>query len=432
MKVLLLGATFTTGNMGVGALTAGAIKSILYEYPEAEIKLLEYGRESITYPYLLNKRNVAVQLLNLRFSKKLYLENNVARLLGTSLLLRFLPLRRAREHLIARNPYLRQISEADIVASIAGGDSFSDIYGLGRFMYVALPQLLTLCLGKKLIHLPQTLGPFKKRITRTIGRYILGRASLIYSRDREGLEEIRKVLPAGYRPENVRFCYDLGFVVDPVAPQTPEMIDLFRRKMDPATLVGLNISGLLYMGGYTQNNMFGLKLDYREFVLRLINFLVETKGAQVVLIPHVFGTAEERESDAAVCQKVYEEVRERYPEKVFTLREQYDQGRIKYIIGLCDFFIGSRMHACIAALSQNIPAVAIAYSKKFKGVLKTIGAESLVADPRLMTEEEIFQIVDLAYDERDLIRNRLQERIPEVKEKVLRLFGEIRGFSPKI
>ncbi len=430
MKVILLGATFATTNMGVGALTAGAIKSILYQYPDAEIKLLDYDRESITYPYLLNRKKVAVQLLNLRFSKKIYLRNHVARLLGTSLLLRLLP-GGARNRLIAKNPYLRQIAEADIVASIAGGDSFSDIYGLGRFIYVTLPQLLTLSMGKQLILLPQTLGPFNKRITRAVSRYILGRSSLIYSRDQEGLEEIKSILPSGYNPENVRFCYDVGFVLEPAPPQTPEMMDLFSRKMEAATLVGLNVSGLLYIGGYTQNNMFGLRMDYREFIFRLIDFLVERKGAHVVLIPHVFGAAEERESDSTVCQQVYEKLRARYPDKIFTVREKYDQGGIKYIIGLCDFFIGSRMHACIAALSQNIPAVAVAYSKKFKGVLKTIGAEALVADPRLMKEDEVFRIIERAYDERDLIRSRLQNTIPEVKERVLGLFREIQTLFEK-
>jgi hypothetical protein len=36
-KVCLLGANFSTGNMGVGALIAGAIKAILHYRPDAEI-----------------------------------------------------------------------------------------------------------------------------------------------------------------------------------------------------------------------------------------------------------------------------------------------------------------------------------------------------------------------------------------------------------
>ena len=48
------------------------------------------------------------------------------------------------------------------------------------------------------------------------------------------------------------------------------------------------------------------------------------------------------------------------------------------------------MHACIAALSQTVPAVAIAYSRKFLGVMETIGVEDIVVDPQCMTADEDF------------------------------------------
>jgi polysaccharide pyruvyl transferase WcaK-like protein len=83
------------------------------------------------------------------------------------------------------------------------------------------------------------------------------------------------------------------------------------------------------------------------------------------------------------------------------------------------------MHACIGALSQNIPAVAIAYSGKFLGVMQTIEMESLVADPRRMGKAEILNMVAEAYQNRDLLRRRLEQRIPEVKDAVLNLFNDI-------
>ena len=49
----------------------------------------------------------------------------------------------------------------------------------------------------------------------------------------------------------------------------------------------------------------------------------------------------------------------------------------KAVIGQCDFFIGSRMHACIAALSQGVPCVGVAYSMKFAGVFDTVGMERM-------------------------------------------------------
>ena len=144
-----------------------------------------------------------------------------------------------------------------------------------------------------------------------------------------------------------------------------------------------------------------------------------------MLVPHVFGTKEHIESDSAACELIYAELKPKYQNKLYRVRGNYDQGEIKYIIGLSDFFIGSRMHACIAALSQNIPAVAIAYSKKFIGVLKTINAESSVVDPRKLEINDILAVIDRAYDDRASLHRQLEQTIPGVKETVMQLFPNI-------
>ena len=55
---------------------------------------------------------------------------------------------------------------------------------------------------------------------------------------------------------------------------------------------------------------------------------------------------------------------------------------VKWVISNCDHFCGTRMHACIAAISQGIPTSAIAYSGKTEGVFASVGCESYVIDPR--------------------------------------------------
>ena len=424
-KVCLLGASFGTNNMGVNALTAGTLKAFYERYPDGEMFLLDYGKKEITYKFQIGKRVVPVQLVNMRFSKRVCLKNNIAFLIMVAMLAWILPSRKMRNKVISENYYLRKISEADVIASIAGGDSFSDIYGIGRFIYVSLPQLLALILGKKLVLLPQTIGPFKSVIAKTIARIILQRATVIFSRDRAGIGETRDLLGSRNTDGKVRFCYDVGVVVDPVMPDGMDLDGLPARGNGDAPVVGVNISGLLFMGGYDQNNMFGLKSDYRQLAYDVIEHLIHKRGATVLLVPHVFGTKEHAESDAAVCELIYAELKQKYQHTLYLARGTYDQGEIKYIIGLCDLFVGSRMHACIAALSQNIPAVAIAYSKKFIGVLQTINAEFCVADPRELEREDILAIIDLVFEQRSSIQVQLKQTMPAVKESVLQLFTNI-------
>src|SRR4030042_4682892 len=94
------------------------------------------------------------------------------------------------------------------------------------------------------------------------------------------------------------------------------------------------------------------------------------------------GKGYREQSDAVACKETYRQFCEKYPGRIFLVRGHYNHNETKYIIGLCDFFIGSRMHACIAALSQGIPAVGIAYSRKFSGVFESIGLAVFVVDGR--------------------------------------------------
>jgi len=421
-RIAILGATFETCNMGVGALAAGTIGCILHTYPQAEIFFLNYGKLSTVTAITVAGQQVAIPLVNMRFSWRVWLRNNIAFLFFLTLLMKLLHFPALRRRWIAVNDCLRHLDECDLVVAISGGDSFSDIYGLERLLYVSLPQILALWSGKRLILLPQTLGPFKSRLARAIAKYIMRRAELVCSRDHAGVKLGTQMLGSNARGVKVRFCYDVGFALDPMPPPQVDVVGLGFSPKPASVLVGLNVSGLLFMGGYTRRNMFGLKVEYPKLVYDLINFLVEQKKAKVLLVPHVFGQHDE--SDARVCAGLYEALKDQYPGRIGWLRGSYDQSEIKHVISLCDFFIGARMHACIAAASQNVPVIPMAYSDKFAGVMQSIGVAANVVDLRKLNEEEIFSIIDRAFTNRAQIRQQLAQTMPHVKESVLSLFED--------
>jgi len=59
------------------------------------------------------------------------------------------------------------------------------------------------------------------------------------------------------------------------------------------------------------------------------------------------------------------------------------------------------------------------------GVMQTIGIEANVVDLRKMDEEEIFNVVDRAFEHRDQVRQQLAQTMPHVKESVFSLFEGI-------
>lgn len=422
LTVGLLGASFGTKNLGIAALTCGTVASVFHSYPNARLLLVDYAVEPATYQVSHPGGVATVELINIRFSKRFYLQNNIAYLLFLALLLRLLPFHTWRTRLQRHNHVLNAIHEADIIGSIAGGDSFSDIYGLGRLIYMALPQILVQILGKPLMLLPQTVGPFKGTLAKAIARSIVKRSKMVYTRELGGLEVVRGLI--GRDHGRMAFAYDMGFALEPkIRPdRIPPWVAKYNKSIP---LVGLNVSGLLYIGGYTRSNMFGIKADYRLLIHDLIDFLVRKHGSHIMLVPHVFGTGDDSESDVVACRKIYENIGDSLRADLHLLEEEYDQHEIKALIGRCDFFIGSRMHACIAAMSQCVPAVGLAYSRKFQGVFESIGMEESVVDIREHDGDAIIATVDRAFQLRSNIRERLEEKIPAVRASVLGLFGQL-------
>jgi polysaccharide pyruvyl transferase WcaK-like protein len=419
----LLGASFETGNMGVSALAESSIKIILNRWPDAEIILLGSGLTPQEQNLLVLDRQVVLKTLPIRFSKNILLPYHFLVFVLYGLLSKVLPGSSLKNALVNRNSYYKTLCETDLAVDITGGDSFSDIYGFRRFLLSFSCKWLVIFLGKKLVLLPQTYGPFKKNLTKLMAGYILNRASVVYCRDRPAVEYLKTLLGTNRTDRKVRFAPDVAFILDARKPERVSIEPSANIRAHNSIVVGLNISGFLFNGGYKRDSMLGLKVNYHSLVYEIIDLLMKHENVAVILIPHVFPPAGyESESDPQACLKVYEELNGKYPERIFLIRGCYNHNEIKYIIGLCDFFIGSRMHACIAALSQGIPAVGIAYSKKFEGVFESVGLADCVADARSCDEGQLLEKVESALEQKDRIKKHLEDTMPSIKQAVLNIF----------
>ncbi len=425
IKICLIGASFDTGNLGVSALAESSIKIILNRWPKAQITLLNSGYTPGEQDLTVNGKEICLKNIPIRFSKNVFMPYHFLWFLFYALVVKVLPGLRLKGFLANRNQYFKILYETKYVVDISGGDSFSDIYGFRRFFLGFLAKWLIIFSGKDLIMLPQTYGPFKRPISRCMARYILKKARAVYSRDKEGMECVRKLLE-GKQQEKIKLCPDVAFVLDPAKPKVIDTGDFNKYRAADSMVVGLNISGLLFNGGYSQNNMFGLKVDYPELIHLIIEMLLKKEKTIILLIPHVFPlSGYEVESDPVACSKVYESFKEKYKGRIFLVQGKYDQNEIKHIIGTCDFFIGSRMHSCIAAMSQCVPAVGLAYSKKFKGVFESIGVPDCVADACNLDEKQLIEKIESVFERKDHIRQCLNNTISGARKDILNVFANM-------
>ncbi|MCD6405989.1 MAG: polysaccharide pyruvyl transferase family protein [Planctomycetes bacterium] len=423
-RICLLGAHHKTGNLGVSALAEGTLQGIFDCAEDAEVSILAGLKAPGEHIFRHRGRRITVPILNISFSKRIFGANHILMLTFKAVLLRLVGRRGLRKRLSAKSPVLAALADADVVADISGGDSFTDTYGWRRMLLQSLLKLMALAGADNVVLLPQTIGPFNGRLAKAAARALLRRTAVVYSRDREGLDEIRRL--AGRCDDGfVRFAPDVALLVRPVPPDGVEEAEWAVPVEKFGLVVGVNVSGLLLSGGYTKRNQFGLRSDYKSVVVAVVRRLLEEPGVRVLLVPHVFTTPGELENDPDACEAVRNCLPEDERARVFVVRGLFGPAEIKHVIGKCDFFVGSRMHACIAALSQGVPAVGIAYSRKFRGVFNTLGVEACVTDPRIMSEEEIVSAVADAFRRREEIREVLAESVPAAKAAVRKAFRDI-------
>ncbi len=413
--------------MGCSALAASAIRCARHCFHDAEIVLLNYGLSNTTIYYQNAHEIVPIKCANMRLSKNIFVRNHIVSVLIRAILSRLVPYSPWQKAILSGNYYTNQLLHSDAVCSIAGGDSFSDIYGMQRFVSIVLPQFIALIMGKPLVLLPQTYGPFKGILARCIARFLLRHATIAYSRDHSGIAEAKRIVgKKGTAKGRLRFCYDVAFVLDAIKPQNFSSPIVSNSDVHPSVRVGLNISGLLYNEGCApERTRFDLRDDYRLVIEKVSRKLLETPGVTVTLVPHVFGEKQNHQADPPACLALYRLLSPNYPGRIFIIADIYNQHELKYIIGQFDFFVGSRMHACIAALSQSVPTVGLAYSKKFAGVFESIGMDTMVSDLRTNDATDTVRFVDDAFARREEIKKVLNDAMPDIKKTVLELFCDL-------
>jgi colanic acid/amylovoran biosynthesis protein len=422
-NVCILGASLNTGNMGVSALAASLVKLIKEVQPAAEISFFLGSRTTEPEKLILAGHPVEIGIINYRLSPKAKIREHLATLFLFALLYRVIPVQSWKEAILRSNRRLDALKRADFVGNISGGDSFSDIYGVGRFINGAIVSLIVILLGNRLHMLPQTYGPYKSKISQYLARVIMERSGAILARDQESLEVARRILDRRTAGRTVQFCPDVAFALEAGAPDLKAIYPPLNGK-ERRNLVGLNVNGLLYNGGYTRNNMFGLALDYRLFVHEMARKLLEQTDCSILLVPHTFAPEGDVESDPQACREVFEAMAE-FDGRIHLLQGVHDQHAVKGTIGLCSFFIGSRMHACIAALSQGIPTVAVAYSKKFRGVFDSAGMGHMVIDARETNKDEAEDTILALYRESGSIRQDLSHKVENLKNLLSETFRSI-------
>lgn len=394
MKIIIANATINTGNKGCAALCMTSLylfdrilseKNISYEFYLTDSGSRYKQQEQIV---VIGGRTIKYKVLKYPYSAK-----------WPEFLKILLKPRNLKESICV-------FRSADYILDIGQGDSFADIYGKSRFLWIDRVHQVARFFGKKYALLPQTIGPFTNATIEKKAMKSIANAAMVMVRDKMSYDYVVQKVPS---QKNVHEYIDVAFFL-------PYKKKEFSRNY---IHVGLNISALLWNGGYTGDNQFGLKCDYQKTIRSIIDYFLSLPNVMLHLVPHVVEQERHVENDYAVS---------------FDLCEEYGSDRLvlapfflspvdakSYIAGL-DLFMGARMHSTIAAFSSGVPVVPMAYSRKFNGLFIETLQYNIIVDLKEMDKHEVLDTITDAYKNhvclRDVVNDRMNGFV-KVREEML-------------
>lgn len=385
LNIGVMGALVSNENLGCVALTYSLIKMLERISKKLDVlfyyKVFEFEYDKEKYRVVCDSLNVETQRLTYVPVGFCYLENWKLMIKSTKTNLRM----------------INEIRNCDIVIDLTQGDSFTDIYGAERFYRLTVVKEITEFLKIPLVLGPQTYGPFEDgKIKRRAGK-VIERATRVISRDSKSKEYLK-----GFVNCKIEVTTDLAFALP------------FARSKDftEKIKVGINPSGLLFSNKTEKTKlMTPLKTEYDVYIKEIIKRISDITNCEVHLIPHVGNDAVDmfREYPNVICHSKF--------------ASPIDA---KNLISSMDVFIGSRMHATIAAFSSGVATIPVAYSRKFIGLFENLGYSHVVDLCHLNTDEAIKQTINLLNNQKVLRNERkiCMEKVSAYNEDTETIFEE--------
>jgi len=299
----------------------------------------------------------------------------------------------------------RAYRTADVVLSI-GGDMFTDHYGLdglaNELWYVAeaVRRNKIICL------LGQSIGPLGPAANCQQALQVLQQANLITIRETASWRYLEGV---GLPMQHVARAGDLSLLMRVDAQRDTKLTRFLK---GGAPKVGVNVSQAIadFAGAA------GERSRYIRATVAGIRLLWQTHpDAVVYLVPHVMDR--QANDDRIACAEVAEQLADA---RVVNLPADAVAGatamELKYFVSQMDVFVAARTHATLAAYTTGVPAVAIAYSLKAKGLAEHYYGDqwqNYVLEVKSMQAEELARAILRTIEHRgELSRLLVEKTVP--------------------
>lgn len=397
---ILISHVYSTHNNGDAAILSAQIEQLKHTFKNAHIHALtidtiEPGYTFDGIPVFNSLMHGSVSPSNNRF-KKLALaccmmSYTVLWVLVLRLTRRTLPLPRTWQK------SMQLLVEADMQVCVGGGYLRAKDTGSSTVILALLFHQIWLA---KLLHKPvylfaQSFVPYPSRIQRTIATLGLNQANLILVREAQSKTLLTKL---GINHERVVQVPDSAFMFKP--KDSLDVRSILEIRASTEYLVGITVRAWLPDEA---------QATYEKAMAGFIDYLCEQRRCKVIVIAQVT-SHRQNDDDRAVGKRIDQLLRSR--KNVTFLDEQFTHYEIKSIFSKLDYLVGTRFHSVIFALTAGVPALAIEYEHKTRGIMQDLDLEKWVMNIEDVTTAKLVTLFSNLVHERQKYVEHLHKVLP--------------------
>jgi colanic acid/amylovoran biosynthesis protein len=294
---------------------------------------------------------------------------------------------------------------------VLGGDDLSEYYGAKVWR-----QLFSLWLSGRttpVVLLGQTIGPFNKPMNRLAASLLMPNLRVV-ARDRWTTNYLQSEFGLGNRLQQGA---DLAWADLPLQHRHDLEADVLARfGLQPETYATVVVSGMQVLGYYTPDRAIYLQ-RWKETVEALLD-LPEMAGRRICLLAHTYGGYGDEGQNV---DEVFAMLSDAAKARVVPISQRILPTRARFVLGNGLFTITGRMHPAVSTFQMGKPAITLAYSKKYEGVIGTmIGRSDLILegnDPALWSSGSI--VTTMLEKVRDVL-GRHESLCAQIREAVAR------------
>lgn len=239
-------------------------------------------------------------------------------------------------------------------------------------------------------------GPLKKPSIRKMVKDALNKVDLITVRDRQGKQLLEEV---GVEKE-IFVTADPALLLEsePLSEDCLQKEGLDAKKR----MIGISVREPGPAAPDIDMN------HYHSLLANTADYMVERLDANVVFVPMERKVMDMQQSHAVMAEM-------KCVQKATVLKGEYTSGEVASLISHFEFSVGMRLHFLIFSAIQAVPFIALPYASKVAGFVEDLQMQM----PRLgeISAGQLIARVDEAWDKRNEIKNRIDKRLPELKQR---------------